>query len=124
VAAGAAGVVLDAAPGRPEDKKAVEDSKLSTENVTFMNGSERINAFLARPKAPDKYGAVLVVPDIFGMTPYIRETTAQLAQAGFAALAVDFYRRMPPSNDIASLRAFIAETAPDRQIVSDMQAGL
>ncbi len=42
------------------------------------------------PERPDKAPVVLVIMEIFGMTPWIRATTDQLAADGFIAIAPDF----------------------------------
>lgn len=130
----AAGVVgsgvaagLAAAPeAEAQNKNAIQDPKISTRMVEFKNGADTINGFLARPKAEGKYGSVIVIPGIFGLDNYIKETTSQLAQAGLVGLAVDFYSRkpLPPNADFAVLRPFVAENAPDKQIVSDAQAAI
>lgn len=125
--AGVAGAGLIAPPAAAQDRGALKDARVKSELVTFPNGEDRITGFLARPTAAGKRGAVVVIPGIFGLDDYIKETTAQLAQAGLVGLAVDFYSRKggaPKTMDFAVLRAFVTENAPDRQIVSDAQAAL
>lgn len=121
----AGGVVLDE-PAEAQNKNAVQDPQITTEMVQFKNGADTINAFVARPKAGGKRGAVIVIPGIFGLDSYVKETTAQLAQAGLVGLGLDFYSRkpLPPNADFAVLRPFVAENAPDKQIVSDAQAAI
>lgn len=126
-AAGVVGAAIAGGEAAAQDKGALKDSQIHTEMVTFKNGADTINAFLARPKAAGKYGAVIVIPGIFGLEDYMKETTAQLAQAGLVGLAVDFYSRKggaPQTNDFTVLRAFVTENAPDKQIVSDGLAGI
>lgn len=124
-AVGVAGAAIDPPAAEAEDKHALEDPKITTEMVTIKNGDASVPAFIARPKAAGKHGTVIVTPDIFGMSPYIKETSAQIAQAGLAAFCIDFYRgKTPPGNDLAQLRNFVSENAPDKQIVSDALAGL
>lgn len=125
----AAGVVGAAVVGNEvaaQDKGALKDTSIVTEMVTFKNGSDSINGFLARPKT-GKHGSVIIIPGIFGVEDYVKETAAQLAQAGLVALAVDFYSRKggaPKTDDFTVLRAFVTENAPDKQIVSDGLAGI
>lgn len=126
-AAGVVGAAVVGSEAEAQDKGALKDAKIVTQMVTFKNGADTINGFLARPKAPGKYGAVIVIPGIFGLEDYMKETTAQLAQAGLVGLAVDFYSRKggaPQTNDFTVLRSFVAENAPDKQIVSDGLAGI
>jgi carboxymethylenebutenolidase len=126
----AAGVVGAAVVGNEvaaQDKGALKDSKIVTEMVTFKNGADSINGFLVRPKAAGKHGSVILIPGIFGVEDYVKETAAQLAQAGLVALAVDFYSRKggaPKTDDFTVLRAFVTENAPDKQIVSDGLAAI
>jgi carboxymethylenebutenolidase len=128
VGAGIAGAgMLDAGEAAAEDKGALKDPKVHGEMVQYKNGADTINAFLARPSDKAKHGAVIVIPGIFGLDNYTKETAAQLAQAGLVALAVDFYSRKggaPQTNDFTVLRTFVSENAPDKQIVSDAQAGI
>jgi carboxymethylenebutenolidase len=125
--AGAVGVTLAVAPEvLAQDKGAVKDSALEQKMVQFKNGGDTINGYLARPHVDKRIGAVIVIPGIFGLDDYIKETTAQIAQAGLAALALDFYsRKKPPTtDDFAVLRPFVNENAPDKQIVDDALAAL
>lgn len=127
VVAGVAGAAtLEAREAAAEDKGALKSPRVIAEMVRYKNGSDTINAFLARPRARGKFGAVIVIPGIFGLDNYIKETTAQLADAGLVGLAVDFYSRkpVPQTNDFTVLRSFVGENAPDKQIVSDAQAGI
>lgn len=126
-AAGVVGVAVAGSEAEAQDKGALKDVKIITEMVTFKNSADTINGFLARPKATGKHGSVILIPGIFGLEDYMKETAAQLAQAGLVALAVDFYSRKggaPQTNDFTVLRAFVSENAPDKQIVSDGLAGV
>lgn len=123
----ASAAALDAHPVLAEDKGAIKDPKVHGEMVQFKNGADTINAYLARPAGGGKHGAVILIPGIFGLEDYMKETTAQLAQAGLVGLGIDFYSRKggaPKTDDFTVLRAFVGENAPDKQIVSDAQAGI
>lgn len=126
--AGAVGVTLAVAPEiLAQDKGAVKDASLEQKMVQYKNGGNTINAYLARPRIDKKVGAVIVIPGIFGLDDYIKETTAQIAQAGLAGLAIDFYSRKggaPKTDDFAVLRQFVSENAPDKQIVDDALAAI
>jgi carboxymethylenebutenolidase len=128
VGAGVAAATLET-PAAAQDKGAVRDPKVRGEMVAFKNGADTINGFLARPAVPakTKTGAVIVIPGIFGLDDYIKETTSQIAQTGLVGLAVDFYSRKggaPKTDDFTVLRAFVVENAPDKQIVEDAQAAI
>jgi len=124
VVAGAAALTPPASA--QDDPKALKDPKVVTEHVTFRSGAETINGFLARPRAEGKYPAVLVIPGIFGVSEYMRETAARLAQNGFVALDVNLFARTPEAaniQEIGQLRP-IVDRMPDAQILNDCQAAL
>ena len=51
------------------------------------------------PKAQGRYPAVVIIPGIYGVSDYMRETAAQLAQNGFVGLTVNtFSRHVAPSS--------------------------
>lgn len=119
-AAAAAGV--EAQPAH----RALNDPEVVHQQVSFKSGSDTINGYLARPKAAGRHPAVLIIPGIFGVTEYMRESAAQLAQNGFAALAVNLFSRNPELGnvqDIGQLRP-IVDKIPDRQLLQDIQAGI
>ncbi|MFN3650799.1 MAG: dienelactone hydrolase family protein [Armatimonadota bacterium] len=128
VGAGVAATALAAAPeAAAQDKGALKDEGVLTETIRFQSGGDTISGFLARPRAAARRGTVIIIPGIFGITDQIKETTAQVAQAGLNALALDFYARKggaPETNDFNVLRTFVAENAPDKQIVQDAQAAI
>lgn len=131
-AAGMVGVGLaeglsHSAPVEAQDRGALKDAQILTETVQFKSGADTINGFLARPKATGKHGAVVLIPGIFGVSEYMKEATAQLAQAGLVALCVDWYSRIggaPKTDDFAVLRKVVTEKTPDNQIVGDGLAGI
>ncbi len=54
-------------------------------------------AFLARPSAPGKYPAIIVVMEAFGLNAHIKDVAGRLAATGAVALAPDMYYRQPNS---------------------------
>jgi carboxymethylenebutenolidase len=63
--------------------------------VSFKSGTDVIGGYLARPKATGQYRAVLVLHGEFGVPEGMRNTAAQLAQAGFVGLAYKRFGRWP-----------------------------
>lgn len=124
----AAGVVTAGVAGAEvvAPSEAQAQGEIVTEPVTFMNGDAKINGYLARPKGNGKFGTVLIAPDIFGLSPYAKETAGTIANAGLACFVVDQYSRAtePVPGDIAQLRSFVGKWAPDAQNVSDHKAAL
>ena len=104
------------------------------ENITYpspgADGQEAaIQAFLAVPSdsVPEAgRGSVIVIHEIFGLTDHIRSIASRLAQAGYMALAVDFFTREGPAPDMAQgfplLRQFVGSIS-DAQLMADIRAG-
>jgi carboxymethylenebutenolidase len=68
-----------------------DDSRIKTQQITYESpkGHGPTKALLAKPAAPGKYGAVVVVHENRGLNPYIEDVARRLAVAGFIALAPD-----------------------------------
>lgn len=63
-----------------------------TEVVHYQIGKETVDGFLASPDKPGRYPGLVVVPDWWGVTDWVKQETAKFADAGFVALAVDLYK--------------------------------
>ncbi len=78
----------------PDDAKAAivapDDPRVTTSNVTFKGVTGDVKAYLAKPKAEGKHGAVVVVHAVGGMSPHIQDIARRLAVDGFIAMSVDF----------------------------------
>jgi len=63
--------------------------------VEFTGGNpqRKTLGFLARPKQPGRYPAVIVIHEIFGLVDHIKDVASRLAHEGFVALAVDLFDR-------------------------------
>ena len=62
-----------------------------TETVQFPNGKATTSGFLASPEKTGRYAAIVVAPEWWGLTDWVKEQTKMLASAGYIALAVDVY---------------------------------
>lgn len=84
---------------------APDDSRLSTEEVTFPGAGGEVTGYLARPAgASGELPAVLVIHENRGLNPHIEDVTRRLALEGFLALGVDFLSPAggtPPDEDKA-----------------------
>lgn len=65
-----------------------QDDRLLIERVTYP-GEDSMKGYVARPKAPGKYGAVVVIHENRGLNPHIEDVTRRLALAGYLAMAPD-----------------------------------
>jgi carboxymethylenebutenolidase len=57
-------------------------------------------AYLAHPDSPGPAPAVLLLPEIFGVTAEMRRIADLLAQNGYVALAINYYHRHDPNLDL------------------------
>jgi len=98
---------------------------LSREEVRVpLAGGEELPALLVRPAAGEG-PAVLVVPDIFGRSPFYEDLGARLAAAGFTALVTELFFRQGPLAE----RTFPAATArraklDERRALRDLDAAV
>jgi carboxymethylenebutenolidase len=57
-------------------------------------------AYVARPSLPGRRPAVVVIQEIFGVNPFVRQVCDILAGEGFLAVAPDLFWRLEPGVDI------------------------
>jgi carboxymethylenebutenolidase len=97
---------------------------LETRDITFQSDGFAMRAYLARPKAPGTYPAVIVLHEAFGLVDHERDVARRFANAGFIALAPDIYSRIgAPQNasDMTEVRAKMFGLT-DAQLVRDFEA--
>ncbi len=107
----------------PDDAKAAmvapDDQRVTTSRVTFKGVTGDVKAYLAKPTASGRHGAVEVIHAVGGISPHIEDVCRRLAVDGFIALGVDFLSPLggtpvPRNPEVASADA-LAETGRDRQ---------
>jgi len=89
-----------------------------------LAGGEELPALLVRPAAGEGPG-VLVVPDVFGRSPFYEDLGARLAAAGYTALVAEVFFRQGPLPE----RTFQAATArrdrlDERQALRDLDSAV
>ena len=78
------------APAQDWAKARLEKSPRHGEWVKVQQGKREVNSTSSRiPEVKDKATAVIVIPEIFGLTDWARGVTDQLAEAGYIAIAPD-----------------------------------
>ena len=111
-------------PSNPRPR-VLDDPRIQHGRVVFKhNGIDRIDGYLARPKAEGVYPAVLVIAGNKISEEYIPNTCEALAVAGFVGFAPNIYHLLPddtPSNN-AAYNKFIANHT-ELDILDDIQAG-
>jgi carboxymethylenebutenolidase len=78
-------------PGNEEAPARLAESPRHGEWVTIPNGTgDSVRAWVAYPERGSNAPVVIVVHEIYGLTPWIRSVADQLAADGFIAIAPDY----------------------------------
>jgi len=101
----------------PSDDLVIEDVHIAGA------GGYALPAYLARPSARGRRGAVVVVNEIFGIHEYIKDVCRRLAREGYVAIAPDYFDRAgdpAPLTDMAE----IISTARYEQVMGDSRGAI
>jgi len=92
--------------------------------VEFDSGGDRVRGVVYAPRATPS-PALVLIPDVRGISPLYREFAAKLADAGFRTLVLDIYSRegTPDLGDMAATFAWI-DALPDARVLSDVEAAI
>ncbi len=93
-------------------------------SLTFPSGNETLNAYYACPEGTGPFPGVVVIHEVFGLTENIKDITQRLADAGFAALAVDLFTGR---NRVVCMVRFLADlflNSLDHGGIHDLKAAL
>lgn len=71
------------------------------ENIVVPIGSDAMGAYLARPTRPVK-GTMLLIQEIFGVTPAMQAIADDFASAGQIVIVPDIYWRLQPGLDLGN----------------------
>src|SRR6267142_2612217 len=111
-------------------KERLAKSSRHQEWVKVKNGTREVSSFVVYPEVKNKATAVVVIHEIFGMSPWVQSLTDQLAEAGYIAIAPDLLSGMGPkgggTEEIAAtgnnaVGQAIRDLPPD-QITADLNA--
>jgi carboxymethylenebutenolidase len=82
--------------------------------------------YLARPAKRGRYPAVVVVNEIFGIHAYIKDICRRLANAGYVALAPDYFRRKGDPSTMSDFKQImpIVQATPNAQVLADTQGAV
>ncbi|MGO9004421.1 MAG: dienelactone hydrolase family protein [Beijerinckiaceae bacterium] len=94
---------------------AEDDPHIVTESESIAGASAALAAYLAKPKAPGRYGGVLVIHQNRGLNPHIEDVARRFAAEGFVTLAVDFLSPVggTPRDEEQAIKLF-ARIDPDK----------
>ena len=87
------------------------DARVTAEDVTFMGATGEVKGYVAKPRAPGRYPAVVVVHEAGGLNPHTKDVARRLAVEGFVALAVDFLSPMGGTEAVQARRQAAAAAA-------------
>jgi carboxymethylenebutenolidase len=102
-------------------------------NVRFPSGADEIAGALYLPEATSgepttrlPRPAVVIIPDVWGLSDQYHQVARRLSRAGFVALALDLYARGEKPGSPADLPAVMKflHRLPDRRVLGDIQAAL
>ena len=98
---------------------------MTSEDVTYRRDGDTLKAYAAWPDGPADLGAVIVIPDVRGLTAHYRDIARRFAGEGFFALAVDLYSREGPPElpDMAAVTRWIRQL-PDPRVLADLGAAV
>lgn len=65
------------------------DEDIITEDIKYDGDGSPMGGYLARPKKPGKFGAVMVIHENRGLNPHTKDIARRIAKAGYIALAAD-----------------------------------
>ncbi len=64
---------------------------ITIQTINIPNGTPNLSGYLAMPPGEGKFPGVVVIHEAFGLNDNIKDITRRLAEAGYAALAVDLF---------------------------------
>jgi carboxymethylenebutenolidase len=60
--------------------------------ITLQRGADKVSGFLALPRNPGRYRAVIAMHEWWGLNDWVKEQTTNLAANGYVVFAVDLYQ--------------------------------
>src|SRR5215469_4338825 len=97
---------------------------LETRDITFASDGSQMQGYLARPKAPGNYPAVIVLHEAFGLVEHERDVARRFANAGFITLAPNVYSRIGAPKSPPEMAEVMSKMfgLKDSQLVRDFEA--
>jgi carboxymethylenebutenolidase len=98
-------------------------SALRTEELTFSREGDRLKAYGAWPLREERLPAILVIPDVHGLSAHYRDITRRFASEGFFTMALDLCSRegTPSLGDFTAVQEWI-RNLDDRRVLGDIDA--
>ena len=98
---------------------------MQTGDVTYERDGATLRAYAAWPSADGRLPALVLIPDVRGVSDHYRDVARRFAAEGFFTLAVDLYSRegAPDLPDMPAVFRFI-RALPDTRVLSDLGAAV
>ncbi|MCP9850222.1 dienelactone hydrolase family protein [Cyanobium sp. Morenito 9A2] len=81
----------------------------------------RLRSWWARPAEGPLCGGVLVLPEVFGVNPWVRSVAGRLASEGYGALALPLFGRTAPDLELDYSEASLAEGRRHKDLTTTPQ---
>jgi carboxymethylenebutenolidase len=100
------------------------EARMTSERVSITVNDGTMDAVLRRPDANGPCPAVIVVHEIYGVTPYVEEVARNLADQGYVALAPELFWNIGPVPDFSDRASFMRfrQQLDDRKILASLDA--
>lgn len=122
----AAGFALAVRPAQGQTVIQTSVSGLSAGDISIkVADGVALRAYWVQPAGKGPFPTVLVVPEIFGLHEYIRDTCRRLARQGYQAIAPNLFQRQgdPAAlGSVAEILSSIVAKVPDAQVMADLDA--
>jgi carboxymethylenebutenolidase len=121
------GYAASAAPIMAQTAIKTPSDGLTTGEISYEVMGFKVPAFFAAPAGKTNLPVVLVVHEIFGVHEYIADTCRRFAQAGYLAVAPEFFARQgDPSKygEMAKLMSEVVSKVPDAQVMADLDGAV
>jgi carboxymethylenebutenolidase len=101
---------------------AVSSAFAAPEKVSYKSGDETVQGLLYQPTTEGKHPALVVVPEWWGVTPWIQQQAQDFADYGYSALVVDLYRGK--STDNPEIAHELMRGLPEDRAMRDLNAAV
>ncbi len=91
----------------------------TSQTVSLATSAGPMQCQLFLPKGDGPRGAVIVVPEVFGLMPAILETGEWLARAGYLALCIEIFHRTAPAGFVSEKHDFAAVGPHFKPLMND-----
>jgi carboxymethylenebutenolidase len=100
-------------------------ANLRTEELGFLREGDRINAYGAWLRRDERLPAIILIPDVRGLTEHYRDIARRFAQEGFFALAIDLYSRegAPELPTVEAAFTWMRQL-DDRRVLADIDSAV